>query len=89
MSALGRDHGHHHVGADEAQPRRRPIRRSHDLNWMPLIFTFMLATFRPACVYWPGNNSLSVIQQSVIMRSTGAKIELIDNIKGGFRKEKP
>ncbi|MGA8496926.1 MAG: membrane protein insertase YidC, partial [Xanthobacteraceae bacterium] len=37
-------------------------------NWMPLIFTFMLANFPAGLViYWAWNNSLSVLQQSVIM----------------------
>jgi YidC/Oxa1 family membrane protein insertase len=59
-------------------------------NWMPLIFTFMLATFPAGLViYWAWNNSLSVAQQSVIMRKHGAKIELIDNIKALFVKKKP
>jgi YidC/Oxa1 family membrane protein insertase len=59
-------------------------------NWMPLIFTFMLATFPAGLViYWAWNNSLSVVQQSVIMRKHGAKIELIDNIKALFAKKKP
>ena len=59
-------------------------------NWMPLIFTFMLATFPAGLViYWAWNNSLSVLQQSVIMRKHGAKIELIDNIKALFVKKKP
>ena len=59
-------------------------------NWMPLIFTFMLATFPAGLViYWAWNNSLSVVQQSVIMRKHGAKIELIDNIKALFVKKKP
>ena len=59
-------------------------------NWMPLIFTFMLATFPAGLViYWAWNNSLSVAQQSIIMRKHGAKIELIDNIKALFAKKKP
>ena len=59
-------------------------------NWMPLIFTFMLATFPAGLViYWAWNNSLSVAQQSIIMRKHGAKIELIDNIKALFVKKKP
>ena len=58
-------------------------------NWMPLIFTFMLATFPAGLViYWAWNNSLSVLQQSVIMRKHGAKIELIDNVKALFVKKK-
>jgi YidC/Oxa1 family membrane protein insertase len=59
-------------------------------NWMPVIFTFMLASFPAGLViYWAWNNSLSVLQQSVIMRKHGAKIELFDNIKALFGKKKP
>ena len=43
----------------------------------------MLASFPAGLViYWAWNNSLSVAQQSIIMRKHGAKIELIDNVKG-------
>ena len=59
-------------------------------NWMPLIFTFMLANFPAGLViYWAWNNSLSVLQQSVIMHKNGAKIELWDNLKRTFAKPKP
>jgi YidC/Oxa1 family membrane protein insertase len=59
-------------------------------NWMPLIFTFMLAHFPAGLViYWAWNNSLSVLQQSVIMHRNGAKIQLWDNLKGTFFKPKP
>ena len=59
-------------------------------NWMPLIFTFMLASFPAGLViYWAWNNSLSVLQQSVIMHKNGAKIELWDNLKRTFVKPKP
>ncbi len=35
-------------------------------DWMPLIFTFMLATFPAGLViYWAWNNTLSVLQQSL------------------------
>jgi YidC/Oxa1 family membrane protein insertase len=51
-------------------------------NYMPIIFTFMLANFSAGLViYWAWNNSLSVAQQSVIMHRHGAKIELFDNLK--------
>ena len=51
-------------------------------DWMPLIFTFMLASFSAGLViYWAWNNTLSVLQQSYIMRRNGAKIELWDNLK--------
>jgi len=59
-------------------------------NWMPLMFTFMLANFPAGLViYWAWNNLLSVVQQSVIMRKHGAKIELFDNIKTMFGKKTP
>jgi YidC/Oxa1 family membrane protein insertase len=59
-------------------------------NWMPLIFTFMLAHFPAGLViYWAWNNSLSVVQQSAIMHRNGAKIELWDNLKRTFVKPKP
>jgi YidC/Oxa1 family membrane protein insertase len=58
-------------------------------DWMPVIFTFMLASFSAGLViYWAWNNTLSVIQQSVIMRKHGAKIELFDNLKTLFAKKK-
>jgi YidC/Oxa1 family membrane protein insertase len=54
-------------------------------DWMPLIFTFMLSNFAAGLViYWAWNNTLSVLQQGVIMRKNGVKIELFDNIKGMF-----
>src|SRR5438874_471866 len=47
------------------------------LNWMPVIFTFMLAKFSAGLViYWTWNNALSVIQQSIVMRRNGVRIEL-------------
>ncbi|MBN8979801.1 MAG: membrane protein insertase YidC [Rhizobiales bacterium] len=53
--------------------------------WMPLIFTFMLASFPAGLViYWAWNNLLSVLQQSYIMKKNGAKVELFDNIKSSF-----
>jgi YidC/Oxa1 family membrane protein insertase len=59
-------------------------------NWMPLVFTFMLAQFPAGLViYWAWNNTLSVIQQSVIMHRNGAKIELWSNLKSTFIKPKP
>jgi len=58
-------------------------------DWMPLIFTFMLASFSAGLViYWAWNNLLSVTQQSYIMRKHGAKIELWDNIKEVFGLKK-
>jgi YidC/Oxa1 family membrane protein insertase len=52
-------------------------------NYMPIIFTFMLASFPAGLViYWAWNNTLSVAQQSFIMHKHGAKIELWGNLKG-------
>jgi YidC/Oxa1 family membrane protein insertase len=57
-------------------------------NWMPVVFTFMLATFPAGLViYWAWNNTLSIIQQGVIMKRQGAKIELWDNLIGIFKKK--
>ncbi|TKT75098.1 membrane protein insertase YidC [Aquamicrobium sp. LC103] len=57
-------------------------------NWMPVIFTFMLATFPAGLViYWAWNNFLSIVQQGVIMKRQGAKIELWDNLVGLFKKK--
>jgi YidC/Oxa1 family membrane protein insertase len=54
-------------------------------DWMPLIFTFMLAGFPAGLViYWAWNNLLSVLQQSYIMNKNGAKVELFDNVKALF-----
>ncbi|MEJ8309912.1 membrane protein insertase YidC [Agrobacterium larrymoorei] len=57
-------------------------------TWMPLIFTFMLASFPAGLViYWAWNNTLSISQQAVIMKRHGAKIELFDNLKGLFKRK--
>ena len=50
-------------------------------TWMPVIFTFMLAGFPAGLViYWAWNNTLSVIQQGVIMKRQGVKIEIFSNL---------
>ena len=58
-------------------------------DWMPLIFTFMLASFPAGLViYWAWNNLLSVLQQGFIMRRNGVKVELLDNLKATFLPKK-
>src|SRR5665213_886201 len=58
-------------------------------DWMPLIFTFMLAGFPAGLViYWAWNNTLSVLQQSFIMRRNGVKVELFDNLRALFVSKK-
>jgi hypothetical protein len=50
-------------------------------NWMPVIFTFMLATFPSGLViYWAWNNVLSLLQQYYIMQKNGAEIHLWKNL---------
>ena len=56
-------------------------------TWMPVIFTFMLASFPAGLViYWAWNNTLSVIQQYMIMRRQGVEVDLIGNIRDTFRR---
>jgi len=56
-------------------------------TWMPLIFTFMLASFPAGLViYWAWNNTLSVTQQYVIMRRQGVDVDLLGNIRAAFRR---
>jgi YidC/Oxa1 family membrane protein insertase len=51
-------------------------------NWMPVIFTFMLAGFASGLViYWAWNNMLSITQQTIIMRRQGVAVPLMDNLK--------
>jgi YidC/Oxa1 family membrane protein insertase len=56
-------------------------------TWMPVFFTFLLASFPAGLViYWAWNNFLSVIQQSVIMARQGVDIPLLENL--GFKNNK-
>jgi len=58
-------------------------------TWMPVIFTFLLASFPAGLViYWAWNNFLSVLQQGFIMRRHGVKIELWDNLRKLVTREK-
>ena len=57
-------------------------------KWMPLVFTFMLASFPAGLViYWAWNNTLSLIQQGIIMKRHGAEVALFENIKGMFKRK--
>ena len=58
-------------------------------TWMPVIFTYMLSSFPSGLViYWTWNNTLSVIQQYLIMRRSGTKVELWDNLSNTFGKKR-
>lgn len=53
--------------------------------FLPILFTFILASFPAGLViYWAWNNFLSILQQGFIMRRNGVDIELFNNL--GFRK---
>jgi YidC/Oxa1 family membrane protein insertase len=67
-----------------------PIQASM-FNWMPVIFTFMLGSFPVGLViYWAWSNSLSILQQSYIMKSHGTEINILGNIQDSlpFLKKK-
>jgi YidC/Oxa1 family membrane protein insertase len=56
-------------------------------RWMPVMFTFMLASFPAGLViYWSWSNSLSIMQQWLIMKKFGVKVELWSNLKAMFGK---
>ncbi|HSD92531.1 MAG TPA: membrane protein insertase YidC [Methyloceanibacter sp.] len=57
-------------------------------TWMPVFFTFLLASFPAGLViYWAWNNFLSVIQQATIMKRQGVEIPLLENL--GIKNNKP
>ncbi len=57
--------------------------------WMPWVFMFMLGRFASGLVlYWIANNTITFIQQYVIMRSHGAKPDVFGNILKGFKRKK-
>ncbi|MEM9028636.1 MAG: membrane protein insertase YidC [Pseudomonadota bacterium] len=51
-------------------------------NWMPVLFTFLLASFPAGLViYWAWNNVLSLAQQYIIMKRQGVDIPLMENLQ--------
>jgi YidC/Oxa1 family membrane protein insertase len=53
---------------------------------MPIMFTFMLGALPAGLViYYAWNNSLTLLQQSYIMRRQGVKVEVFDNVVKDFR----
>ncbi|MGB6324519.1 MAG: membrane protein insertase YidC [Methylocella sp.] len=71
------------VNPEPTDPMQKQV-----FTWMPVIFTFTLGNFASGLViYWSWNNTLSVIQQTAIMKRAGVKIELWDNLTGLFRKK--
>ena len=67
-------------------PAPDPVQR-RVFQLMPIMFTFLLASFPAGLViYWAWNNFLSLLQQGAIMSRHGASIELLPNL--GFGKNK-
>ena len=65
-------------------PQPDPVQQAM-FAWMPLIFTFLLASFSAGLViYWAWNNILSIAQQWTISKRQGAEIHLMDNLKKTF-----
>jgi YidC/Oxa1 family membrane protein insertase len=56
-------------------------------TYMPIIFTFMMSALPAGLViYYSWNNTLTMLQQGVIMKRMGVKIELFDNFRKMFGK---
>lgn len=55
---------------------------------LPIVFTFMFATFPAGLViYWTWSNTLSILQQYVIMRRQGVETQLDTFLKKRFARE--
>jgi YidC/Oxa1 family membrane protein insertase len=56
--------------------------------WMPWIFMFMLGSFASGLVvYWITNNTITFVQQYLIMRSHGHTPDIFGNIRSSFAKK--
>ena len=65
-------------------PQPDPIQQQV-FQWMPVMFTFLLASFPAGLViYWAWSNTLSIAQQWRINTKNGAEVHLIQNIKRTF-----
>ncbi|MBO0766693.1 MAG: membrane protein insertase YidC, partial [Hyphomicrobiaceae bacterium] len=64
------------LNPQQADPMQQKI-----FNWMPVMFTFLLANFASGLVlYWAWNNLLTVTQQYIIMTRNGADVHLWKNL---------
>ena len=55
--------------------------------WLPWVFMFMLGQFASGLIiYWIANNTITFVQQYVIMRSQGVRPDIAGNIVTGFQK---
>jgi YidC/Oxa1 family membrane protein insertase len=56
--------------------------------WMPWIFMFMLGSFASGLVvYWITNNTITFVQQYLIMRSHGHKPDIFGNIRSSLSRK--
>ena len=70
-------------------PQPDPVQQQI-FTWMPVLFTFLLASFPAGLViYWAWNNILSITQQCYISHKQGADIHLIDNLNRTFAPVAP
>ncbi|MEN2494491.1 MAG: Membrane protein insertase YidC [Hyphomicrobiaceae bacterium hypho_1] len=69
----------------QLNPQQPDPMQQQIFNWMPVVFTFMLAAFPAGLViYWAWNNVLSLAQQYYIMKRQGVDIPLGSNINRNF-----
>jgi YidC/Oxa1 family membrane protein insertase len=65
-------------------PQPDPIQQQL-FQWMPVMFTFLLASFPAGLViYWAWSNTLSITQQLWINKKNGAEIHLFGNLRRTF-----
>jgi len=61
-------------------PQPDPIQQQV-FAWMPVLFTFMMASFPAGLViYWAVNNTLTIAQQMLINKRLGVEVHIKDNI---------
>ena len=71
-------------------PQPDPVQQAV-FQWMPVMFTFLLASFPAGLViYWAWSNTLSIIQQTFIMKRNGVDVDLLGNVRNSlpFLKKK-
>ena len=55
--------------------------------WMPWVFMFMMSSFASGLIiYWITNNTITFVQQYLIMASHGSRPDIFGNIKAGVKK---
>jgi len=73
------------MSAPPTDPMQRAIMR-----WIPLVFTILFAGFAAGLViYWVWSNTITIVQQYIIMRRTGVETEFDKFFKKVFNKKNP